>query len=174
MLTDKMLFEEMIGLNRFAMKLCKNRSDAEDLVQTTIEKALKNRDKFTDDAKPFSWLSKIMYNSFVTSYNRRVKFESQYDPEPLMLMLTAGSSQEDELMVKEVSNAIKLITPQHQEILLLVCVQEMSYEEAAEYLHIPLGTVRSRLSRARMALLELIPDNDNGYVGDRCLKEKTA
>lgn len=164
MLSDKMLFEEMNGLNRFAMKLCRNRADAEDLVQTTVEKALKNRDKFIEDTKPFSWLSKIMYNSFVTSYNRRVRYESQYDPEPILLAVTSHSTQDDQLMVKEVSKAIQLINPQHREILILICVQEMSYEEAAESLRIPLGTVRSRLSRARTALMELMPDNDNNYI----------
>ncbi|MBL8639309.1 MAG: sigma-70 family RNA polymerase sigma factor [Alphaproteobacteria bacterium] len=164
MLSDKMLFEEMNGLNRFAMKLCRNRADAEDLVQTTIEKALKNRDKFVEDTKAFSWLSKIMYNSFVTFYNRKVKYESQYDPEPILLSVSSHSTQDEQLMVKEVSKAIQLINPQHREILILICVQEMSYEEAAESLNIPLGTVRSRLSRARSALMDLMPDNDNHSV----------
>lgn len=161
MLTDIALFKEIDGLNRFAMKLCKNTADAEDLVQTTLVKALSHREKFQEDTKTFSWLSRIMYNTFVTSYNRKTKYESQYDPEPALMSARCEAAQETELMAKEVATAMKNINPQYKEILMLVCAYEMSYEEVSQTLKIPLGTVRSRLSRAREKLMEVLAENDN-------------
>lgn len=161
MLTDNALFNEINGLNRFAMKLCKNAADAEDLVQTTIVKALSNREKFQDDTKPFSWLSRIMYNTFVAGYNRKTRYETQYNPEPALMSAPCDSTQETELFANEVAQAMKHISPQYKEILILVCAYELSYEEVSETLKIPLGTVRSRLSRAREKLMEVLADNDN-------------
>lgn len=154
MLTDSELFCELEGLNRFAVKLCRNPADAEDLVQSTIEKALRNREKFHDGTKAFSWLSKIMFNIFATGYKRQSKFESMYDPEPLLMNIESAPTQEDMIMVHEVQNALMKLSAPHREILILICAYEMSYEEVSDRLDIPVGTVRSRLSRARDALIQ--------------------
>ena len=161
MLTDSALFAELEGLNRFALKLCKNKSDADDLVQTTIVRALSHKDSFEEGTKAFSWLSRIMYNSFATTYKRKVRYESQYDPEPEILKVKFESAQEDKVMVREVQNAMQELCPQHREILTLICAYEMSYEEASIHLKIPVGTVRSRLSRARESLMAIMSGNDN-------------
>lgn len=161
MLTDAVLFKEIDGLNRFAIKLCRNKADAEDLLQTTLLKALTHREKFDQDTKAFSWLSRIMYNSFVTGYNRKIRYESQYDPEPMLLSASCQAVQETEVMAKEVAHAMKDLTPQYREILIMVCSHEMSYEDVSKALQIPLGTVRSRLSRAREKLMDILAENDN-------------
>lgn len=161
MLTNHALFAELDGLNRFALKLCKNRSDADDLVQTTIMRALAHRDSFEEGTKAFSWLSRIMYNSFATTYKRKIRYESQYDPEPEIMKVQFESSQEDKVMLHEVQAAMQELCPQHRDILMLICGYEMTYEEAAIHLNIPIGTVRSRLSRAREALLAVMSGNDN-------------
>lgn len=161
MLTNATLFAELEGLNRFALKLCKNRSDADDLVQTTIVRALSHKDSFEEGTKAFSWLSRIMYNSFATTYKRKVRYESQYDPEPEIAAMKFESCQEDKVMVREVQDAMQKLCAQHREILMLICAYEMSYEEAAQRLNIPVGTVRSRLSRARESLLQIMSGNDN-------------
>ncbi|HAJ89947.1 MAG TPA: RNA polymerase subunit sigma [Rhodospirillaceae bacterium] len=161
MLTNATLFAELEGLNRFALKLCKNKSDADDLVQTTIVRALSHKESFEDGTKAFSWLSRIMYNSFATAYKRKIRYESQYDPEPEILNVRFESSQEDKIMVREVQSAMEELCPQHREILMLICAYEMSYEEASTHLNIPVGTVRSRLSRARESLMVAMSGNDN-------------
>ena len=163
MLTNSALFAELEGLNRFALKLCKNKSDADDLVQTTIFRALSHKDSFEEGTKAFSWLSRIMYNSFATTYKRKVRYESQYDPEPEILKVRFESSQEDKVMVNEVQKAMEELCPQHREILMLICAYEMSYEEAYINLKIPVGTVRSRLSRARESLMGIMSGNDNHH-----------
>ena len=164
MLSDTMLMNEMDGLRKFAFKLCKSQSDADDLVQSTILRALQNRDKFDDEGRAFGWLSKIMFNLFVTGYKRKTRFESQYDPEPVLMSMAVSSAQEDHVMVQEVKAALTKMNPQHKEILMLACVYEMTYDEISMALKIPLGTVRSRLSRAREALLGIIDDEvDQSY-----------
>ena len=159
MLTDSALFAELEGLNRFAFKLCRNKCDAEDLVQTTIVRALSHKDSFEEGTKAFSWLSRIMYNCFVTAYKRKVRFESKYDPESEIEKAKTESSQENKVLVKEVQKAITNLCPQHQQILFLICTNEMTYDEAASYLRVPVGTVRSRLSRARESLNELVAND---------------
>ncbi len=165
MLTNSALFAELEGLNRFALKLCKNKSDADDLVQTTIVRALSHKESFEEGTKAFSWLSRIMYNSFATTYKRKVRYESQYDPEPEILKVKSESTQEDKVMIREVQSAMEKLCPQHREILMLICAYEMSYEEASMHLRIPVGTVRSRLSRARESLLVVMSGNDNQRKG---------
>lgn len=64
-------------------------------------------------------------------------------------------------MVREVQDAMQKLCAQHREILMLICAYEMSYEEASQRLNIPVGTVRSRLSRARESLLQIMSGNDN-------------
>ncbi len=161
MLTDKELFQEMEGLKRFSIKLCGNRADAEDLLQNTLTKALGNREKFKTGSKAFSWLSRIMYNDFVTQYKRKTRFESQYDPELAIAGLSKDATQENQVMISEVQNAMNELNAEQREILTLVCGYEMSYEEVSKILKIPMGTVRSRLSRAREKMQEVLSTNDN-------------
>lgn len=152
MLTDQELINELDGLKRFAIKLCKNEADAEDLLQSTVTKALAHRNSFQSGSKQFSWLSRIMFNDFVTSYKRKTRFESQYDPEEQMANLAIEPDQEIQTLMTEVNEAMNHLSSEHREIIMLVSVYGMSYDEVAEQLNIPVGTVRSRLSRAREQL----------------------
>lgn len=160
MLTENALFAELDGLNKFALKLCKNKPDAEDLVQTTIVRALSHKESFQEGTQAFSWLSRIMFNCFASAYKRKVRFESKYDPEPEIAKVKYESSQENKVMLNEIKAAIKELCPQHQEIIYLICANEMTYDEAAAYLNVPVGTIRSRLSRARESLMDLTSFND--------------
>ena len=152
MLTDQELINELDGLKRFAIKLCKNEADAEDLLQSTVTKALAHRNSFQSGSKQFSWLSRIMFNDFVTSYKRKTRFESQYDPEEQMANLAVEPDQEVLTLMNEVNQAMNQLSTEHREIIMLVSVYGMSYDDVAEQLNIPVGTVRSRLSRAREQL----------------------
>ena len=161
MFTDNQIITEMDRLSKFAMRLTRNSADADDLLQNTILRAYEKKHLFNEGSNVFSWTSKIMYNLFVSDYRRKVKFDSQYDPEPYIANESVESNQDDKIMVQEVGEAMKQLSPEHQEILVMVCVQGMQYEETAEALGIPVGTVRSRLSRARSILTDLMESGNN-------------
>lgn len=146
------LMNEVDGLKRFALKLTRNMSDAEDLTQSTVLRALEKKELFEDGTNLFGWTSKIMYNIFVSNYRRKTKFETQYDPDSYIENESVAASQDAEMELKQVSKAMESLSQDHREILIMVCVKGMQYAEVSELLQIPVGTVRSRLSRAREAL----------------------
>ena len=78
------LTNEMDRLKKFAYRLTKNTHDAEDLVQSTVLRAMEKKHLFQDGTNLYSWSSKIMFNLFVSSYRRKTKYETQYDPEPYL------------------------------------------------------------------------------------------
>jgi len=171
MFTQKALVAETIKLQRFALKLTRNKADADDLSQSTYLRAIEKADYFQDGTNLYAWTSKIMFNIFVTGYRRRARFETQYDPEPYLAAQVTAPEQEDRMNVLEVKKAIKNLSDEHRQIIALVCVKGMQYSEVSEMLQIPVGTVRSRLSRAREQL-RIIMDSPNlplGYIKNNTL-----
>ena len=157
MFTQNALVKEMPNLRKFALRLTGNGPDADDLLQSTVLRAMEKEHLFQTGTDLFKWSSKIMYNLFVTDYRRKVRFETQYDPESYIEKESVNDSQEVKVELAEVTEAMNQLSPDHKEILVLVCVNGMRYHEVAESLDIPVGTVRSRLSRARECL-QLILD----------------
>ncbi len=153
------LIPETVKLERFALRLTRNKADADDLVQSTLLRALEKGEQFQEGTDLFKWTARIMFNSFVSQYRRKTKFESQYDPSAYIDSLSIMPNQEDAMDLKTVNTAMTRLSAEHREILVLVCIRGLRYEEAAERLALPVGTVRSRLSRARSALQrELAPE----------------
>lgn len=150
------LTNEMVRLRKFSLRLTRNAGNAEDLLQSTLLRALEKMAHFEQGTNLFGWASKIMYNIFVSDYRRKKKFETQYDPAFHIDRIAVGPSQEDYVDLVTVSEKINLLSAEHREVLTLICVQELHYGEAADILHIPVGTVRSRLSRARNNLRDLM------------------
>lgn len=153
MFNNQDLINESAKLQKFAYKLTQNKSDADDLLQSTLLRAIEKKHLFQEGTNLFSWSSKIMYNMFVSAYRRRTKFETQYDPENYIERESIAASQDVKMELDDVRAAMKSISSDHREILTLVCVKGMQYAEVSEALQIPVGTVRSRLSRAREALM---------------------
>lgn len=152
MFDNKDLLKETDHLKKFALKLTKNQFDAEDLLQSTLLRAFEKKHMFIDGSNLFAWTSKIMYNLFVSSYRRKSKFESQYDPEPYINNESIEPAQEKRVEYIRVRNAINSLSEDQQKVLVLVCIKGVPYEEASKILDIPTGTVRSRLCRARQNL----------------------
>jgi RNA polymerase sigma-70 factor (ECF subfamily) len=143
------------ALRRFARTFCRNHDDADDLVQATLTKAIANLDKFEPGTRLRSWLFTIMRNTFCSSYRKAIR-ES-----PGLLECVAGSvatpaSQEWSQRSREVAKAIDSLSKPHQQIIFLVCVAETSYQDAAEICGCDIGTIKSRLNRARRALLQAL------------------
>ncbi len=152
MFTHDALIDEISGLRKFALKLTGNAPDADDLLQSTVLRALEKKHLFNEGTNLFRWLSKIMYNIFVSAYRRRVKFETQYDPAVYIDNQSIEAPQQIEVEFQEVEQAMNSLSKEHSKILSLICIDGMKYEEVSERLSIPVGTVRSRLFRARESL----------------------
>jgi RNA polymerase sigma-70 factor (ECF subfamily) len=149
------LFDQLYN---FAHWLTQNREEAEDLVQETYAKALKGFSSFQLGTNFRAWMYRILRNTFLTSRTglraaATVPLDSEEDgPE-----LAVEDETPETILMKRtdselVQNAIDDLPVHHREILLLCEVEEMSYQEIGELLSIPIGTVMSRLSRARKAL----------------------
>ncbi len=152
MFNNHELIEEMTDLRRFALRLTGNAFDAEDLLQSTILRAMEKKHLFQPDTSLNRWSSKIMFNLFVSSYRRRTKFETKYDPEAYLDTLVVDAAQDHAAELQQVDAAMNTLSPEHREILVLIAVKGLRYQEAADALRLPVGTVRSRLSRARECL----------------------
>lgn len=152
MFDNSALIGEMTDLRRFALRLTGNVCDAEDLLQSTILRAIEKKHLFQDDTDLNRWSSKIMFNLFVSGYRRKTKFESKYDPESYLETLTVEANQDHAAELNRVEDAMKKLSAEHREILVLICVKGLRYQEASDVLKLPVGTVRSRLSRARECL----------------------
>lgn len=143
------------GLLRVARRLCSDSSTAEDLVQEALLLAWRGFDQFQTGTNIRAWLFKIMFNAF---YARGRKLRSM--PAPLELDSPevtielpepASMSPIDRLAV---NRALAGLSEEHRSVLLLGVVEGLTCQETAEVLHVPIGTVMSRLSRARDALRE--------------------
>lgn len=147
---EQSILEKRGALKLFALRLTNgNRAEADDLVQETILRALEKEHLFEPGTSFYKWACKIMFNLFATDYRRKVKFDTQYDPEIYFNLRTVEPSQESIVDWHNVERKITTLPDQHREIITMVCINGLTYEEAAENLKIELGTVRSRLSRAR-------------------------
>ncbi len=160
MFDNSALIGEMTDLRRFALRLTGNVCDAEDLLQSTILRAIEKKHLFQDDTNLNRWASKIMFNLFVSGYRRKTKFETKYDPESYLETLTVEATQDHAAELNRVEDAMQKLSPEHREILVLICIKGLRYQEASEVLSLPVGTIRSRLSRARECLQTQLESSD--------------
>jgi len=150
------------SLYSHAFWLSRNHAEAEDLVQETISKALRGFDSFQAGTNFKAWIFRILRNTFLTSRtgiagSRTVFLEDQADvPE----IADAGSTPEDHILRLDnqaaVNEALDQLQPALREALLLCDVEELKYKEIAAVLDVPIGTVMSRISRARRTLYQLL------------------
>lgn len=134
----------------YAQSLTRNRAAAEDLVQDTIVRVLRSVDKF-DGTNFKSWSNAILHNRFIDD-RRRARFQG-CSVEDLPVEATAqAATQEHAIELAETLHALDKLSPKHREIIVLIGMKEFSYARTARRLEIPLGTVRSRLARARAEL----------------------
>jgi len=145
----KRLVELIPRLRRYARALVGERSSADDLVQDTLERAWAKLHLYRRGTDLRAWLFTVMHNVHVN----RVRATRVNDPlEDEMPELAQRGTQPDALLVRDLDRAIARLPADQRAVLLLVTLEEMSYEEVARTLGIPIGTVMSRLSRAREKL----------------------
>jgi RNA polymerase sigma-70 factor, ECF subfamily len=143
------------ALRAFAWSLSHNASDADDLVQDTLIKAWTNRDKFEDGTNLRAWLFTILRNTYYTNVVRRRR-EVRDEDGVHAATLTSPASQDWSVAMTALEAALKRLPDEHREALILVGGAGLTYEEAAEICGCALGTIKSRVNRARGRLLKLM------------------
>ena len=152
------LFDQLYN---FAHWLTQDRSEAEDLVQETYVKALRGMASFQPGTNFRAWMYRILRNTFLTSRTGlkaapTVPLDAEDAPEMPASSATPESIFIDKSQEQLLQGAIEELPVHFREVVLLCEVEELSYQEIADALSIPIGTVMSRLSRARKALRELL------------------
>ena len=159
--------DEVVGLipalRAFAWSLSHNGSDADDLVQDTLIKAWTNRDKFEPGTNLRAWLFTILRNTYYTAVLRRRR-EVRDETGEYAGALKTPPTQDWSIAMRSLQTALQKLPIEHREALILVGAAGLSYEEAAEICNCALGTIKSRVNRARARLLKIMDAEDASDV----------
>lgn len=146
--------QELVGslghLRQYALHLTRSRADAEDLVQSTFLCALETEYMPPEYNNPQSWATDIMYDLCITAYHNQIREEST--AQAPLAATRVDPDQNHIIELQQISMALNSLPDCHREIIILICIHGTPYKEAATRLSIPVGTVRSRLARARRNL----------------------
>ena len=148
-------------LRRFAGALAGSMEDGDDIVQTACIKALSGIDRFTPGTRLDSWMFRIVQNTFLDTVRSRSRRPNLGDPELLEQQSDAGLGArraEDRLALAELRDAVAALPDEQRAVLALVAIDGLSYKDAASTLDVPIGTVMSRLARAREKLKHFAGD----------------
>lgn len=170
----------MDALYRTALRMTKNQTDAEDLVQETMVKAYRFWDKFEPGSNCRAWLFKIMTNIFINEYRSKSRTPVSVDLDDIddnflygqLATVTLDRNPEEELFAKvfddDVKKAIEELPDDFRLVVVLSFLEGFSYQEIADIVDLQLGTVKSRLHRGRKLLQKKLYDYavKNGYIKD--------
>jgi RNA polymerase sigma-70 factor, ECF subfamily len=156
---QKNLLSELPHLRRFARALSGDAALADDLVQDCVERALKKQHLY-DSTRPLrAWLYAILRNIHISHWRQSAPWGHLKNIDDLEGFEGAvAAEQEQNMSVSLVTEALDRLQPQHREVLVLISLEEVSYREAAEIIGVPIGTIMSRLSRARSTLQKLLEE----------------
>lgn len=147
---NAIITEQIPRLRRYARALTGERTRADDLVQDTLERAWGKLHLWRRGSDMRAWMFSIMHNTFINHIRKKQLDAVSMDDEALEIPTRA--TQEDALQMRDLSSAIGKLPDEYREVILLIGLEQMSYEEVAHVLGIPMGTVMSRLSRGRERL----------------------
>ncbi len=179
------LMPQINSLYTFAYHLTYNDADADDLVQETYMKAFRFIDKYIPGTNAKAWLFKILKNAFINQYRKKSKLPQNVDYEDIAAYHDSeeGSYSDfydlreeifEGMMGDEVTIAINSLPIDFRTVILLCDIEDFTYEEIAKIIDVPIGTVRSRLHRARNMLKEKLKNyaESLGYKDIRGMKKK--
>jgi RNA polymerase sigma-70 factor (ECF subfamily) len=181
---DKRLLFEQVALPHLdavysaALRLTHNRDDANDLVQETILRSFRFFDQFAKGTNCRAWLLTILYNNFRDRYRQNGRehpcisgeIEEELEAHTLLADMSFSNPEEllsDRMLGRRIERALNQLPEEFREALILVDVQELNYQEVADVLSVPLGTVKSRVSRARALMRSALVRLD-------CVRGKTG
>ncbi len=170
---EKEAVPHMDSVYNFALRLTGNEDDADDLVQETYMKAFRFFDKFESGTNCKAWLFRILKNSFINDYRKQTKEPNKVDYEDVQNFYENIKSDEvdsrhyeldafSNLLDDDVSKAIAKLPEDFRTVIILNDIEGFTYEEIADFVDIPVGTVRSRLHRARKMLYVQLFDYAKG------------
>ena len=157
------------SLRAFALSLTSNPARSDDLVQDTLLKGWQHRARFQPGTNLNAWLFTILRNIFYSDHRKRVREVEDQDGSYAARLATAPH-QGDRLDVEDLQSALAKLPPDQREALVLVGAEGVSYEEAATIMGCKVGTVKSRVSRARGRLAELLGYDEEDLGSDRFIQ----
>jgi|HigsolmetaAR202D_1030399.scaffolds.fasta_scaffold59826_1 RNA polymerase sigma-70 factor (ECF subfamily) len=146
-------------LRAYARVMTKDHDRADDLVQTCLERALRSLNQFTVGTNLRAWLFTILRHAHINEVRRQAKWAGSLDSAECEDLFPVGAPQDKIIEFRDLNRAFRRLSKPDRNVLSLVGAEGMSYQDAADALDVPIGTVRSRLSRARTRLRSLM---DNG------------
>lgn len=151
----KELVDLLPRLRRFALALTCNGSDADDLLQAACEKALANADQWQVGTRMDSWMYRIMQNHWIDQARARKSRGTEADPDTLDTVPDElwARRVEAQITLTRVTEVMQTLPENMRLVLALVTVEGLSYQEASSVIGVPVGTVMSRLARARLELM---------------------
>ncbi len=157
-------------LRAFARGLCGRPDMADDLVQEALLKAWAAQDRFEPGTSMRAWTFVILRNAYLTDM-RRNRFRGEYDENVAERILVAPAGQEEPVHLGDMHRALLTLPPERREALLLVGAGGFSYEEAANICGCAVGTIKSRVGRARATLNSMLADGD---IPQRSMEDEAA
>ncbi|MDB5461387.1 MAG: polymerase sigma-70 factor, subfamily [Caulobacteraceae bacterium] len=163
------------ALRAFAWSLSHNSSDADDLVQDALIKAWTHRDKFEPGTNLRAWLFTILRNTYYTAVVRRRR-EVRDETGKYAATLSTGPTQDWSMAMHSMQVALAQLPDEHREALILVGAAGLTYEEAAAVCGCALGTIKSRVNRARARLLKIMEADEpsDTFAGEVAAAEPSA
>ena len=143
------------SLRAFALSLTRNVDHAEDPVEETVLRAISKQDRFQAGTSLPAWLFTILRNNFFSDHRRSMREEQDTDGSYAAAMIFIAD-QEDKIMIQDLEAALRKLPRGQREAIMLVGAEGLSYEEAAQILGCAVGTIKSRVNRARKCLAELM------------------
>ena len=151
-----LLEEQIPRMRRYAVALTRNRDRADDLVQATLVRALDKQHLFQPGTDLRAWLFTLLHNQRVNDIRKEMKWGSPLGVDDVSGGLVSVADTSARRQLGELEEAIGKVPLEQRQVILLVGLEGMSYDEVAAILMVPVGTVRSRLSRGRTALRRLM------------------
>jgi len=158
------LVAQLPSLRRYAVALVRNAALADDLVQDSIERALRQSAQLRDLQSLSAWLRRILHNLYIDETRRNRSRGQQQDIMEFEDHLELSTPAIDNNATRDFLKAMNTLSLEHRQILLLVGLEELSYREVADELGVPIGTVMSRLARARERLRTLIQGGEEAAI----------
>jgi RNA polymerase sigma-70 factor (ECF subfamily) len=146
---------EIPRLRRYARALLRNPESADDLVQDTLVRALAKIHLWQPDTDLRAWLFTLMHNQYVNFVRKSVR-EGASTPLETAVDIGRAPSQQEQLQLRDFRRALDQLPHEQRAVVLLIGLEGLRYEEVADILNVPVGTIRSRLSRARDLLRQLM------------------
>lgn len=150
-------------LRRFAFSLCRSAADADDLVQATVERALRSADQWQEGTRLDSWLFRIQRNLWIDigrAGARRGRYEAPSE-EGLAVGDDPRPAIEASIDLQRAMAALQRLPDEQREVVSLILIEGFGYREVSELLDLPIGTVSSRLVRGRTALADMLGGTDD-------------